>query len=320
MPENDQPARHRQPAPKPRRGGAKAAAGVLRYAYGGAAAYLPGEKFGPRTMVDFEFVWIMAGDVVYRAGDQQYDAPQGSVILSRPGFTELYEWDRRQTTRHAYFHFGLDRVPRDFPPVKQWPVCLQPAQGDPLRPLFRQVVETWCSRADRARPPVHVSRLVETMLSLFVMPAQRAAALDTAALPQPLERALRCVNQSFEAAPHRPLSLEELSRQAAVTPKHLCRLFAQYLNASPMQVVRMLRLERSTAYLARSNLSVKQIAARCGFASPYHFSRSFKAAYGASPTDVRQQTRQGAPPPSNLLPITRCLSEPPGMAEMERKT
>ena len=70
-----------------------------------------------------------------------------------------------------------------------------------------------------------------------------------------------------------------------------------------MQAVRLLRLEQAAALLARSTLSVKQIAARCGFASQFHFSRTFRAVYGASPTEIRTQTAQGAPPPVPRLAL-----------------
>jgi transcriptional regulator GlxA family with amidase domain len=49
--------------------------------------------------------------------------------------------------------------------------------------------------------------------------------------------------------------------------------------------------------LARSNYSVNQIAALCGFASPFHFSRRFTEAYGPAPTAVRAAVASGLTPP-----------------------
>ena len=37
----------------------------------GLATYPAGAAFGPRIMRDFEFVWIMEGDVEYRWGDRE---------------------------------------------------------------------------------------------------------------------------------------------------------------------------------------------------------------------------------------------------------
>jgi len=65
-----------------------------------------------------------------------------------------------------------------------------------------------------------------------------------------------------------------------------------------MTTVRLARLERSLLLLARTDLSVQEIAADTGFVSPFHFSRSFRAVYGAPPSRVRSGLRAGTVPPS----------------------
>jgi AraC family transcriptional regulator, positive regulator of tynA and feaB len=57
------------------------------------------------------------------------------------------------------------------------------------------------------------------------------------------------------------------------------------------EVIRVRRLARARDELADSNRSVASIAHRWGFADTSHFSRSFKARYGTSPTEYRLTTR-----------------------------
>jgi transcriptional regulator GlxA family with amidase domain len=79
-------------------------------------------------------------------------------------------------------------------------------------------------------------------------------------------------------------------------------LFNSATGRSPVETVRLARLDRAALLLARSNYSVKEIADFCGFSNPCHFSRRFKDAYGQSPTDLRRDIQAGA-----TLPAPRLL-------------
>ena len=66
------------------------------------------------------------------------------------------------------------------------------------------------------------------------------------------------------------------------------------------QIVRVRRLARAREELTETAQPVSVIAHRWGFSDTSHFSRSFKAHYGSSPTDYRNavqaaRTRGGAP-------------------------
>jgi AraC-like DNA-binding protein len=286
----------------------------LRYLHGGMAVYMPGECFGPRVLRDYELVWIVSGHARYQLDGVEHDAPPGTLILARPGATEAYTWDARQRTRHAYFHFDVTGLPRDWPAPRNWPAVRAPGSiaDDVARPLFRHVVERWCRPGLRrpGPPPRAAARLVEALIGVYLAdPPARPAHRDRP-LPDAVLRALVWAQQTLHQSPGRKLALADLAAAASVSPKHLCRLFGSGLGATPMQAVRLLRLEWSVALLLRSNLSVKQVAGRCGFVSPYHFSRSFARAYLCPPSEVRRLALQGAAPPPSPLPLDLPPAEP----------
>jgi AraC-like DNA-binding protein len=286
----------------------------LRYLHGGMAVYMPGERFGPRILHDYEMVWIISGHATYQADGVDHDAPAGTLILARPGFHETYIWDPRQRTRHAYFHFDIAALPRDWPKPSSWPVVRAPGSiaDDVARPLFRHVVERCCRprRGRPAPPPRAAARLVEALIDVYLSHPPHPTAHRDRPLPEAVLRALVWAQQALHHGPGRTLALADLAAAAAVSPKHLCRLFAGTLGATPMQAVRWLRLEWSVALLTRSNLSVKQVAARCGFANPYHFSRTFARVYGCPPSEVRRLALQGAAPPQSPWPVDLPPTEP----------
>ena len=79
-----------------------------------------------------------------------------------------------------------------------------------------------------------------------------------------------------------------------VSEQHLCRLFKRSLGESPLHCAQLLRLEQAGSLLDRTDLSVAEIAERLGYSSQFHFSRSFKQAYGLSPTAYRAAFREGS--------------------------
>lgn len=276
---------------------------ALTHLHGGIATYLPGETLRPRTMGDYELVWIMGGRVTYHTEGRDYPAPPGTIILARPGAKESYTWDPKRTTRHAYFHFGFATTPSDWPAPSRWPLSRLAEPGDTIRPLFRAVVERWCLRRRRHTPERWVERLVETLLAEFIAGTRDETHVPERELAEPVRRTFEWIGRVLADEPARSVKLNDLAAAASVTPKHLCRLFTTTLGLSPMEAVRLLKLEEAAALLARSNLNVKEIAARYGFASPQHFSRCFSTVYRASPREMRSQTAGGAPPPPG--PLTR---------------
>jgi len=88
-----------------------------------------------------------------------------------------------------------------------------------------------------------------------------------------------------------PLSLDELARLAYFSPYHFHRIFKGMVGESVKEYVRRLRLERAASRLRVGSASVIEIALDAGYESHEAFSRSFKALFGASPTQFRRIRR-----------------------------
>lgn len=117
-----------------------------------------------------------------------------------------------------------------------------------------------------------------------------------------VERALATIQDALGRLPTPNLTLAELARASHVSEQHLCRLFADELELSPMETFRQLRLERALLLLTHSSLSMQEIGHRTGFASGFHFSRAFRTLYGEPPTVVRRRVLAGGTLPPSRLP------------------
>jgi AraC-like DNA-binding protein len=87
------------------------------------------------------------------------------------------------------------------------------------------------------------------------------------------------------------LSAERIAAGIGISERHLSRVFATADTSVPRYVLAR-RLEGAHALLRSSpELTITEVAARCGFKSATYFSHSFRQRFDARPVDVRRQTR-----------------------------
>lgn len=251
--------------------------------------YPAGATYGPRQLATYEFVWLLEGDAEYRHNDHRVEAPEGSFVLCRPPAVDFFRWDPRRTTRHAYFHFTLQGdLPEEWPKPEEWPLVRRPSvDGEDLLPaLFRNLL-AW---GDSAANDTQTRFTALSLLAAFVTGRTFPDSLDTnSRLPEPVRLTLAHIARRIDRDPHAQVTLAELAGAASVTPEHLCRLFRAVTGHSPLETVRLRRLERAKTLLLRTNYTIGEVAGYCGFENPFHFSRCFKAAFGRSPRDFRQE-------------------------------
>jgi transcriptional regulator GlxA family with amidase domain len=80
-----------------------------------------------------------------------------------------------------------------------------------------------------------------------------------------------------------PLSPSLLAKQAGLSTRQLERLFRRYLDRSPKRYYLELRLKKARSLLLQTDMSVINVALACGFTSPSHFSKCYRAFYGRTP-------------------------------------
>jgi AraC-like DNA-binding protein len=81
------------------------------------------------------------------------------------------------------------------------------------------------------------------------------------------------------------LSVASIAEALSVSISSLARAFRQR-GLSPMRYVYSLRLEHASRLLAGTpDLAIQDVADRCGFTSPAHFSRLFKQKHGMTPRE-----------------------------------
>ncbi|WP_373356955.1 GlxA family transcriptional regulator [Pseudoroseicyclus sp. CXY001] len=91
------------------------------------------------------------------------------------------------------------------------------------------------------------------------------------------------VIQRMEQAIEDPISPAALATEVGMSTRQLERLFRRYLSKSPKRYYMELRLQKARNLLMQTDMSVINVALACGFTSPSHFSKCYRAHYDTTP-------------------------------------
>ena len=105
---------------------------------------------------------------------------------------------------------------------------------------------------------------------------------------------LSTVIQMMEGNTEEPVSPSILAQDVGMSTRQLERLFSRYLSRSPKRYYMELRLQKARNLLMQTEMSVINVALACGFASPSHFSKCYRAQYDTTP--YRERGSQAARP------------------------
>jgi len=84
-------------------------------------------------------------------------------------------------------------------------------------------------------------------------------------------------------------NVEALAERLGVGARHLSRLFAEHLDASPLQVALSLRVQRAKRLIDGSDVPLSVVAQRAGFSSARRMTAAFAKLYGRSPISLRRR-------------------------------
>jgi AraC-like DNA-binding protein len=252
---------------------------------------LPGATFGPRKQFSWEIVWVRAGALDLQIDDRRLRLRANDVAIVPPGAVDRYEWTGERRVVHSFVHFDLGPATKGWPPRARWPGRYELTEPHFVQHAFEALTALPVDRAD-LWTVIGVPMLELALRLLLFGPSLPAA--PQGGLPSCVDRALDWMQARVTNEAARRFSLVDVARAARVDRTYLCRAFRSYLDVTPMQCARLMRLDRAIAQLERSDDAIKEIAEKTGFANTFHFSRCFTAAFRMSPTRYREDFRRGA--------------------------
>jgi transcriptional regulator GlxA family with amidase domain len=134
-----------------------------------------------------------------------------------------------------------------------------------------------------------VRRLGRWMVVFLQRPGGGSQFSERLSYPLPVESPLRTLLDSIVANPAADHSLAALAKGAAMSQRHLTRLFEQQMGTTPARFVERVRVEAARARLEESSTPLAAIARQSGFGTVETMRRSFRRVVGVTPAELRSR-------------------------------
>ncbi len=114
---------------------------------------------------------------------------------------------------------------------------------------------------------------------------------ESNAIPMLVRRALRMIEERAATR----FNVSELSRELRVSREHLTRVMRLSLGKTPHEVIRQKKIVAACHWLRETGFTIKEVAARLGYANPAIFIEAFKKSMHATPTAFRRNGNLAIP-------------------------
>jgi AraC-like DNA-binding protein len=196
-------------------------------------------------------------------------------------------WTKKTPSRHLgiYFHPNtMNGTDEDVPLFRTVPVLF-----NSVVPGIGQLVDQF---ADELRTPGILNLEAADCLSRLVLIRISRYLHGTRVVQYRLTpKVITRLRDYVDAHLREPILVADLANQAGLSPSHFAQSFMERTGQSPHKFVVMLRVEHAAKLLARSGLSLSDIAYECGFASQQHMCTVLRRCMGTTPSRFRALQR-----------------------------
>jgi len=244
----------------------------------------PGEKPYAELHGCHSISFVRKGSFGYHCRGRSHDLVAGSLLIGSPGSEFVCTHDHVCGDECLSFFFAAELVEAMGERAEAWQVGATP----PLAELM--VLGELAQAAADGRTDVGLDEVGHLIASRLVEVVSGKPGKQATVTARDRRRAVEAALW-IDANSQAEIELEDVARQAGVSPFHFLRLFSAALGVTPHQYLVRSRLRRAARHLADDDKAVTEIAYDVGFNDLSNFVRTFHRAAGVSPTKFRQASR-----------------------------
>ncbi|WP_079912754.1 AraC family transcriptional regulator [Paenibacillus sp. 32352] len=249
---------------------------------------VPGWKDIRNTVDVHSLYWIMSGEgeFSHTPEEKPIQVKAGTLLYLKPGLTLAMSSSAHQPLYIRMLLFDALDVSYE-QQAWQKPVYLDTLSLPFIRQfsheqaiwVHEQFKQLWSLQS---RDPNERQAEFQYVLSRLIHSIQAANAQA-----DPYRNAFEQAKLWIETCYNRPLKMEELARSFHISVSQLRKMFVQYTGFSPKEYLNRIRNEKAKTLLLLTEEPLKAIAAACGFADEFHFSKMFRLWNEVSPARFR---------------------------------
>ena len=104
--------------------------------------------------------------------------------------------------------------------------------------------------------------------------------------------ALERLRADIYSSPSGSRNIADMAKTLSVSPSHFQYLYTSRFGVSCYEDILCARMKNAEYYLLSTDMTVKNIAAVCGYENDVHFMRQFKRRYNMTPSQFRQKNKK----------------------------
>ncbi|HEU5403519.1 MAG TPA: AraC family transcriptional regulator [Terriglobales bacterium] len=233
---------------------------------------------------------VAVGSFQYRSDSGRALMTPGSLLLGNAGHCFQCGHEHAAGDRCIAFRFEPDyfaRLVRDGVGIRfqRFNIPRLPPMRE-LSPLFAHTIAILMGDVDFDWEEISLN-----LAAVAVRLANGEGSEFPPAVPSSEARITRALRR-IESSLNEKLTLQDLAREARLSPYHFLRTFELIAGLTPHQYIRRARLRDAAARIIAEPSRILDIALDSGFGDVSNFNRAFRAEFGASPRGYRAGATQ----------------------------
>lgn len=219
---------------------------------------------------------------------RRFAVAAGEVLFIPASKPHAYGADDRDPWSIHWAHFAGTAAASyvSLLPAHDYVLSIPSADAKEIARMFRESYRL-ASTGLTERTLLLVSHVLRHVLGLLFFQTGRSPGGGSRTIAHDLSKSIEFMRTNVA----RSLTLQELSRNAGLSPARYSALFREQTGSSPVEHHIRLRMQAACHCLDTTALSVKEVAAELGYDDPYYFSRVFQKILGCSPLTYRRSIK-----------------------------
>jgi len=249
-----------------------------------------GSAMHPTRVIDsHELILVKEGCLDMWEDDQKFHVEAGQTLHLWPGRQHGGIGLMPPDLRFYWIHYDLDERAEDeatamnmpFIPFMRMPQHKTISEPERIERLFRIFLD------DQETGALHpyAANLLTTLMLVEVARSREVADVDSSDLKAIATWANTYIRLNYD----RPITAGKVAFELGYNADYLGRVYRQIYHCTLTEAIQKRRVHVACHYLLDSEMTVEQIAEKCGFSEPDYFRRIFRRHMQTSPVAYRKQ-------------------------------
>lgn len=223
---------------------------------------------------DYHILYIVSGKCIVFHNGKEHTLLSGGIVLYAPGEAQKYIFPSECVS--LWIHFSGTAVREILKECSLKSGVYQLTPDTYLDELFYRLINHF----NREKTRKYSNALIIEMLYCISDKIQNP---DFPKYSDSICAVTSYINKNYD----RKFTLDELAKISGYSKSRFSYLFKQFTGYTPTEYQRNIRLNSSCDLLCSTQLSVEEVAFKCGYDDAIYFSKLFKKKYGVSPTQYK---------------------------------